>query len=138
MFFSFTKSHTDSKFSNDSFCTFRAPNTLKGINKYMNKFDSIISDLREANGYPNQQQNTATNNNQQQNNNTNQQQQNTSTNQQQNTNTATNNNQQQQSTNQQQQQQQKIDLQKLMTDFNNNTLSINNIKDFEKYGLKAS
>jgi short subunit dehydrogenase-like uncharacterized protein len=102
----------------------------------MNKFDSIISDLCEANGYPNQQQNTATNTNQQQqstgtnNTNTNQPQ-NTGTNQQQQN---TNTNQQQQNTNQQQ----KIDLQKLMTDFNNNTLSIKNVKDFEKYGLKAS
>ena len=103
----------------------------------MNKFDSIISDLCEANGYPNQpntnQQNTNntqqnTNNNQQQNANTNQQ----NTNQQQ----SPNNNQQQQNVNNAQQQ--KIDLQKLMTDFNNNTLSIKNIKDFEKYGLKAS
>jgi hypothetical protein len=99
----------------------------------MNKFDSIISDLCEANGYPNQQQNTVTNNNQQQNTGTNQQQ--NTNQQQQNTNTNTNQQQQNTVTNQQQQ---KIDLQKLMSDFNNNTLSIKNIKDFEKYGLKAS
>lgn len=99
----------------------------------MNKFDAILCDICEANGYPNQQpvnngtnqqQNNqqATNNNGQTNNSNNNNQQNTATNQQQ-----TNNN-----------QQQKIDFQKLMADFNSNTINIKNPKEFEKYGLKIS
>lgn len=103
----------------------------------MNKFDAILSDICEANGYPNQQpanngvnQQPVNNNGQVNNTSTNGQQPNTTTNQQQ-----ANNNAQQNTANSQQQ---KVDYQKLMADFNSNTVNIKDLKDFEKYGLKIS
>ena len=104
----------------------------------MNRFDNIINSLFVENGFPNGTATTSTATNGQQNNNTNtnsQQNNNTVTNGQQNNNTATNG---QQTNTSNSQQKPVVNVQKLMSDFNNNNVTIKSPKDLEQYGIKVS